>query len=68
MSAARAGTPYLGQARHVPDTALTGMANPRPLAGSTTPPGALQIPELLFEKPPVPGVNIDIIGGGGWKP
>ncbi len=36
------------------------------LPGPATPSGALQIPELLFEKTPVPGVNIDIIGGGGW--
>jgi len=28
LAAARAGTPYVGQAGHVPDTALTGLANP----------------------------------------
>lgn len=28
LNAARAGTPYQGQAGHVPDAALTGMPNP----------------------------------------
>ena len=28
MRAERAGTPYSGQAEHVPDTAISGQANP----------------------------------------
>jgi hypothetical protein len=28
LAAERAGTPYVGQAGHVPDTAITGQANP----------------------------------------
>jgi len=47
---------------------LEGFSVLRSGPGPMTPPGALQIPELLFEKPPVPGANIEIIGGGGWKP
>jgi hypothetical protein len=47
---------------------LEGFSVQHSLPGPMTPPGALQIPEVLFAKPPVPGVNIEIIGGGGWHP
>jgi RHS repeat-associated protein len=47
---------------------LEGLSVQHSLPGPMTPPGALQIPEVLFEKPPVPRVNIEIIGGGGWNP
>jgi len=38
------------------------------LPGPTTPSGALQVPEILFQNPPVPGVDIEVTGGGGWRP
>jgi hypothetical protein len=45
---------------------LQGFSIRQALPGPTTPPGALQIPEVLFEKLPVPDVDIIIFGGGGW--
>jgi RHS repeat-associated protein len=47
---------------------LQGFSLRQSLPGPTTPLGAIQIPELLFKNPPVPGVNIKITGGGGWRP
>ena len=47
---------------------MEGFSIRQSLPGPLTPPGARQIPELLFGKPPVSGVNIDITGGGGWNP
>jgi RHS repeat-associated protein len=45
---------------------LEGVTFRQALPGPMTPPGATQIPEVLFHNPPVPGVNIAITGGGGW--
>ncbi len=45
---------------------LEGVTFRTALPGPTTPPGALQIPELLFESRPVPGVNLDLLSVGGW--
>ena len=45
----------------------TGFTVRQSLPGPTTPPGALTVPEVRFNKPPVPGKDIIIIGGGGWK-
>jgi hypothetical protein len=45
----------------------TGFTVRQSLPGPTTPPGALTVPEIRFNKPPVPGKDIIIIGGGGWK-
>ena len=45
---------------------LEGSSLRQSLPGPTTPSGALQLPEILFNKPPVPGISISVTGGGGW--